>query len=240
MTSQKFKIFIDFDGTITKEDVGESIFRSFGDKVKVEKIITDLLSNTISAKQSWIELCNSVGVIDLNLLNDFIFKMEVDPWFQTLVEFCENNNIPIIVLSDGFDYYIDIILKREKLNGLKYFSNHLIISPQNRLIPEFPYYDPNSRCSANSKRNHIINNSSDEEFTIYIGDGNSDKDPVLFCDIIFAKKSLLNHCEKERISFSPYNSFYDVIEKLSVILKKKNLKKRHQAGLKRREAYLSE
>ena len=87
MTSQKFKIFIDFDGTITKEDVGESIFRSFGDKVKVEKIITDLLSNTISAKQSWIELCNSVGVIDLNLLNDFIFKMEVDPWFRTLVEF---------------------------------------------------------------------------------------------------------------------------------------------------------
>jgi len=240
MTNRKFKIFIDFDGTITREDVGESIFRNFGDRIKVEKIIDDLLSNKISAKQSWVELCDSIGTIDINLLNGFINTMEIDPWFKTLIEFCENSNIPVIVLSDGFDYYIDLILKREKLEGLKYYSNHLTISPQNRLIPVFPYYDPNSRFSANCKRNHIINNSSDEEFTIYIGDGNSDKDPALFCDIIFAKKSLLNYCEKERISFSPYKSFYDVIEKLSVIINKKNLKKRHQAGLKRREVYISE
>jgi 2-hydroxy-3-keto-5-methylthiopentenyl-1-phosphate phosphatase len=240
MTPQKFKIFIDFDGTITKEDVAESIFRSFGDKIKVEKIIDDLLSDKISAKQSWVELCNSIDKIDANLLNDFIYKMEVDPEFHNMVKFCEGRNIQIVVLSDGFDYYIDMILKREKLNGLTYFSNHLTISPQNKLIPEFPFDDPHCRYSANCKRNHIINNSSDEDFTIYIGDGNSDKDTALYCDIIFAKKSLLNYCEKERVSFSPYKTFGDVIEKLTVILKKKNLKKRHQAALKRREAYISE
>ena len=240
MKSQQIKIFIDFDGTITKEDVGESIFRNFGDKLKIDKIIDDLLNDRISAKQSWIDLCNSINKVDLILLNDFIYKMEIDSGFHNMVRFCEDRNIQIIVLSDGFDYYIDIILNREKLNGLKYFSNHLIISPQNELIPQFPHYDPLCKYSANCKRNHIINNSRDEDFTIYIGDGNSDKDTAQYCDLIFAKKSLLKYCEKERVSFSPYKTFDDVVDKLSVFLAKKNLRKRHQAGLKRREAYISE
>ena len=240
MIPQKIIIFIDFDGTITKEDVGESIFRNFGDKFIVDKIIDDLLNDRISAMQSWIELCKSIDKVDVILLNDFIYRMEVDPGFHNMVRFCDDHKIQIIVLSDGFDYYIDMIFNREKLNGLKYFSNHLTISPQNKLIPEFPYYDPLCKYSANCKRNHIINNSRDEDFTIYIGDGNSDKDTALYCDLIFAKKSLLKYCEKERVSFSPYKTFDDIINKLSVFLARKNLKKRHQAGLKRREAYISE
>jgi 2,3-diketo-5-methylthio-1-phosphopentane phosphatase len=240
MIPQKIIIFIDFDGTITKEDVGESIFRNFGDKFIVDKIIYDLLSDRISAMQSWIELCKSIDKVDVILLNDFIYRMEVDPGFHNMVRFCDDHKIQIIVLSDGFDYYIDMIFNREKLNGLKYFSNHLTISPQNELIPEFPYYDPLYKYSANCKRNHIINNSRDEDFTIYIGDGNSDKDTALYCDLIFAKKSLLKYCEKERVSFSPYKTFDDIINKLSVFLARKKLKKRHQAGLKRREAYISE
>jgi len=240
MTSPIIKIFIDFDGTITKEDVGEAIFRNFGDRTKVEKIIDELLCNRISAKQSWIELCNSIDKVDIKLLNDFICGMEIDFGFHNMVKFCEDRNIQIMILSDGFDYYIDMILKREKLTGLKYFSNHLNISLQNKLIPEFPYDDPFCRYSANCKRNHIINNSSDEDFTIYIGDGNSDKDTSLFCDIIFAKKSLLRYCEKERVSFFPYKTMDDVIDKLSVLLTRKKLKKRHQAELKRREVYNAE
>lgn len=240
MTNQRIKIFIDFDGTITKEDVGESIFHSFGDKIKVEKIIDDLLCNRISAKQSWIELCNSINEVDIDLLNDLIYKIEIDPGFHNMVKFCEVHNIQIIILSDGFDYYIDRILKKEKIDHLKYFANHLFISPKNKLNPEFPYEDPNCINSANCKKNHIINNSSDEDFTIYVGDGNSDKDTALYCDLIFAKKSLLKYCEKERVSFSPYKTFDDVIDKISSILKKRNLRKRHQAGLKRREAYISE
>ncbi|MDR3609759.1 MAG: MtnX-like HAD-IB family phosphatase [Ignavibacteriaceae bacterium] len=240
MIDQKIKLFIDFDGTITREDVGESIFRNFGDRSKVDKIIEDLLSDRISAKQSWIDLCASVDKVDVNTLNEFIYKMEVDPGMYKLIQFCRDHDIQIIVLSDGFDYYIDMIFERENLTGLKYFSNHLEISSQNKLVPEFPFEDPNSRNTANCKKNHIITNSSDEDITMYIGDGNSDKDPALYCDFIFAKRSLLKYCEKERVSYFPYKTFDDVIDILAVLLKKKKLKKRHQAGLKRREAYITE
>ena len=48
-----------------------------------------------------------------------------------------------------------------------------------------------SPTSANCKKNHIINHSSDDDITIYIGDGNSDKDAAQYCDFIFAKNDLL-------------------------------------------------
>jgi 2,3-diketo-5-methylthio-1-phosphopentane phosphatase len=240
MINNVFRIFVDFDGTITQKDVGESIFREFGDKEKINSIIKDLLSDKITAKQSWIEMCKTINHANINSLNTFIDSINVDPGFHNLVHFCESNNIEIFILSDGFDYYIDRILKREKLNHLKYFSNHLRISDRNKLTPVFPFNDLYCRSSANNKRNHIINNSSDEDFTIYVGDGNSDKDPALYCDFIFAKKGLLKFCEKESVSFFPYNTLDDVAVKLDMLLKKKNLKKRNQASLKRREAYLTE
>ena len=43
MIKPRLKVFVDFDGTITLEDVGEAIFRKFGDDEKVNQIIEDLL-----------------------------------------------------------------------------------------------------------------------------------------------------------------------------------------------------
>jgi len=108
------------------------------------------------------------------------------------------------------------------------------------LIPSFPYYDVACSSSANCKRNHIINNSGDDEYTVYIGDGNSDKYTIDFCDFIFAKDDLLKYCERNRISYFPFNNFLDVKNKLEQLQSKKNLKKRHRAELKRKETYKAE
>ena len=235
-----FKIFVDFDGTISKQDVGESIFRQFGIKEKVDDTIVKLLSDQISAKECWELLCRSVEYISKKDLDDFIFTMEIDRSFHSLVEYCKQNRMELLVLSDGFDYYIKKIFAREKLDDLKFFSNKLIVDDSNKLIPQFPYLDAGCTTSANCKRNHIINNSGDDEFTVFIGDGNSDKYTAQFCDFIFAKDDLLKFCEVERITYFPFNNFNDVIAKMEQLRMRKRLKKRHQAELKRREVYMIE
>ena len=234
-----FKVFTDFDGTITKTDVGDAVFRRFGDPIKVEKIIVDLLDAKISAKQSWIELCNSVPDINPEELEEFIETIEIDSSFSEFVDFCSRKNIEHFILSDGFDYYIQRILKRENLGYLKYYSNHLIIE-NHRLIPSFPYLDTNCERSANCKRNHIINHSGDDEFTIFIGDGNSDKDTIQFCDFIFAKDDLMKYCEKERITYFPFNDFKDISDRIEKLMSKKRLKKRHQSEVNRKHVYMAE
>ena len=144
------------------------------------------------------------------------------------------------MLSDGFDYYIDRLFDKAGLAGIKYYSNKLFLDLKGKLSAEYPHYDADSPTSANCKKNHIINHSSDDDYTIYIGDGNSDKEAAQFCDFIFAKNGLLKFCSKERISFYPFKDFNDVKNKLKELIAKKNLRKRHQALLKRKAAYTAE
>ena len=237
---RNLKVFVDFDGTITLEDVGEEIFRKFGCTEKTDKIIEDLLSDKISSRQCWDELCNSVEYANRKELEDFIDSLDVDPTFVSFVKFCGANEIELIVLSDGFDFYINRLFSKEDLVGLKYYSNKLNVNEDGKLSAEYPHYDSDSPTSANCKKNHIINHSSDDDFTIYIGDGNSDKDAAQYCDFIFAKNDLLKYCSVERISFYPFKDFIDVQNKIFELMNKKNLRKRHQAQLKRKAAYLAE
>ena len=240
MMKRTIKVFVDFDGTITLEDVGEAIFKKFGETEKVKRIIEDLLSDKISSRQCWDELCDSVDNINKVELDEFIDLLDVDPTFIRFVKFCSKNKIDMVVLSDGFDYYIDRLFNKAGLAGLKYYSNKLFVDETGMLKAEYPYFDVDSPTSANCKKNHIINHSSDDEYTVYIGDGNSDKDAAQYCDFIFAKDGLARFCSMERISFYPFRDFNEVQNKLTELMLKKNLRKRHQAQLKRKLAYMAE
>jgi len=240
MDLSTFKIFVDFDGTITRQDVGDALFRKFGDPVETDRIVANLLNGKITARKCWELLFATVNKINKLELDSFVDKMEVDQTFHQFHTYCLENKIEMFVLSDGFDYYINRIFKKENLNHVKIFANNLIINANNELIPSFPYFDLDCQTSANCKRNHILNNSGDDDYTVYIGDGNSDKYSTQFCDFIFAKNDLLKHCEKERITYFPFCNFNDVITRLEALKLKKRLRKRHQAELKRREVYLQE
>lgn len=240
MTDKRFKIFLDFDGTITKNDVGEEIFKKFLDENIVKKIVDDLLADRISSRECWEKLCELSLIKDKKEFDDFILTQEIEPTLHRFVEYCEENSFQLYVLSDGFDYYIDKILKRENISHLKVFSNKLILTDDGKLIPSFPFYNADCRSSSNCKRNHILENSSEDDYTVFIGDGNSDNDAIQYVDFIFAKDDLLKFCEVQRITYFPFRNFDDVIMRLNELLSKKRLKKRHQAELKRREAFMIE
>ncbi len=233
-----FKIFVDFDGTITKRDVGEAMFLKFGDPQKAQEIIERWMNDEISSTQSWRGLCETVKDFDPEIFDEFLATIEIDDHFKDFVNYCGTNNFEIKILSDGLDYYINKILKRENLDHIKAYTNKLEFGDQGELIPNFPHTDEECSKCANCKRNHIIENSSDTDFTFYIGDGYSDACPVQYCDFIFAKDSLLKYCEINRISYFPFNNFRDVMLRIEELKNKKRLKKRHQAELKRREVYL--
>ncbi len=233
-----FKIFVDFDGTITTKDVGEEIFLRFGNPEKAKEIVQDWIDDKINSLDTWEQLCGTVKNLDMDEFDTFVDSMSIEPTFNSFMEYCSSNNFRMLVLSDGFDYYIEKILSKEDLNDLTVYSNKLMFNDRNELMPSFPFTDEECKACANCKRNHIINNSGDEEFSVYVGDGYSDKCPAQYCDFIFAKNSLLKYCEINRISYFPFDDFKDVIKKIDELKSKKRLKKRHQAVLKRREVYM--
>lgn len=237
MNKNNIKIFIDFDGTITTKDVGEEFFLKFGDPEEANSIIKRWLDGELTSTEMWKELCVTIKNFDMSEYEAFLETIELDEAFHKFIEFCKDHDIEYAIVSDGFDFYIDRILERENLSHIKRFTNKLKLDEKGNLIPTFPHTDEECSKCANCKRNRVIANSGDEEFTLYIGDGWSDTCPVQHCDYILAKGSLLKFCEKNRISYFPYNNFHNVIRRLNELGKKRRLKKRHQAVLKRKEVY---
>jgi len=238
LNNNSFKIFVDFDGTISTTDVGESMFQYFGDKEKSIEFVNNWVEQKINSSQLWKLLCSTVTNFNEIKFDEFLDKISIDPAFPSFVHMCKSEGFELRILSDGFDYYINNILRRENITGLEVYSNKLIIDKNNNITPEFPYTDEECKRCANCKRNHILNFSSEEDFTIYIGDGYTDTCPAQHCDFIFAKDSLLKHCEINRITYFPYKDFNDVIKKINELKNKKRLHKRHQAELKRREVFI--
>ena len=47
LLNRNYKVFVDFDGTITKQDVGEQMFLKFGDAEEAQNIIEKWFKNEI-------------------------------------------------------------------------------------------------------------------------------------------------------------------------------------------------
>lgn len=237
MIDRIFKIFIDFDGTITKKDVGEHMFLEFGDPVAAKDIIKLWEEGKITSVDTWTLLCKTVIGFDGAKFNSFLDTIEIDDYFAAFVDYCRINNFEISILSDGLDYYINYILSRKGIDSVKVFSNILTINKNNELIPSFPYMDEDCRLCANCKRNHILDSTGDDEYSFYIGDGLSDTCPAQYSDFVFAKGSLLKYCEKNSINFFPFQNFADVQMKIEEFRNKKRIKRKLQPELKRKEIF---
>jgi 2,3-diketo-5-methylthio-1-phosphopentane phosphatase len=242
------KVFIDFDGTITRLDVGDTMFESFGGK-RCLGFIQDYREGKLSALECFQKECLSCGEVDKKELDAFIDKQEIDPSFSKFLNFCNDQGLSYHIVSDGMDYYIQRILERNGLSDVPYFTNHLDLKPLDgtpRVLfkPSFPFTDEVCDRCAFCKRNHILTLCGDDDIIIYIGEGYSDRCPARYADIVFAKDDLLKYCQQENISYFEYRTFADIIERMTIILKqqqsKKNsfLRKRRQAQLAAREAFL--
>ncbi len=237
MNNIKFKIFVDFDGTITKRDVGEEIFLKFGDSKKAYEIIHRWIDGEITSSEVWVLLCKTIANLNFSEFDEFIDTFELDDYFDEFVDYCHQNDFEITILSDGLDYYINRIMERAGYKDLLIYSNKVELK-NGTLTPLFPFGDEECKLCANCKRNHVISHSADDDISIYIGDGFSDTCPAQFCDYIFAKKSLLKYLEKNRVSYSPFSTLKDVIRGIEKLKDKKRIKKSHQAELKRKAVYI--
>ena len=123
MFDKSFKIFVDFDGTISQKDVGEAMFLRFGDSEKALEIANDWMSYKINATDAWTATCKTIKKLDHDEFDKFLIDIQIDPGFVKFVDWCKKSQSELKILSDGFDYYIDKFLKREGLSHVEVRTN---------------------------------------------------------------------------------------------------------------------
>ena len=242
------KIFIDFDGTITRQDVGDAMFEEFGGRKSLEAV-SEYRAGTLSAVECFRRECEACGELDKEALDAFLDRQEIDPSFIEFVTFARSRGIECFIVSDGMDYYISRILQRHGAGDVQFFANSLSLVPVDgssrvRLSPSFPFRDEVCDRCACCKRNHMLTLSGDDDVIVYIGEGYSDRCPVRYADAVFAKDDLLKYCQQENISFFEYASFADVTVRLESLLSNRSGDgrsipgKRRRAELARRQLYI--
>ncbi len=233
-------MFCDFDGTVAQKDVGRELFSHFTGG-RAAEIAHQYRDGLITAQECLLSKAAMVSGITPAQFGTFVDQFTIDEYFVEFRDFCLSNNIPLTILSDGLDFYVERILNRNGLGGSTSFANQLEfrnIDGVTRMEVSFRYTDSECHFCGNCKRNHMLNFSSDEDIIVYVGDGISDRCPVRHADIVFAKADLISFCQEENISYFEYLDFRDVERRLELLLSKKRIKKRREAGMARRDVFM--
>ena len=236
-------LFIDFDGTITTEDVGDGFFEHFGGPVCREHVAA-YRAEEISAVECFRRETAAMRPFTEEEANAFLRTKRLTAGVPEFIRFCRERGIELHILSDGLDYYIRRILGNEGLGDLSVHANRFVLL-EGEEGKRTGFFDAPGRAEecdrcANCKRNHLLRLAGEEHCIIYVGEGYSDRCAAQYADIVFAKDDLQRFCQAENISYHVYDDFHDIRVRLDGLLSRKRLRKRRRAELKRREAFTSE
>ncbi|WP_027364897.1 MtnX-like HAD-IB family phosphatase [Desulfotruncus alcoholivorax] len=206
----KRTFFVDFDGTITKRDTSEAMVAAFAGEGWQQ--INELWEKREISTEECANRTFKLFRATLDDLRNLLDTIEIDEGFGSFVNYCKKNSHPVYILSDGYDFCIEYILKKYGFK-LPYFANKLVYEKEFRI--SCTYYNQECGLCGTCKRSLMERLTVPGSQTVYVGDGISDTCPAGYSNLVFAKGKLLEYCLAEGIPALPIASFVDVLEKLS-------------------------
>lgn len=199
-------VFFDFDNTITFFDILDDIIERFSinrDWVRFEE---DWSNGKIGSKECLEGQLKSVKVTK-RTLSEYLLTIELDPFFDKLLNLLKKSGIDFVIVSDSFSFLIKEILRHNGMKGIKIYANEIKFHGD-ELIPSFPYFSKDCARCAHCKKKHILEHK--DKKTIYVGDGLSDVCPAQESDVVFAKGNLLDHLRKTQTPCVAFKNLGDV------------------------------
>lgn len=207
---KRLRVFCDFDGTTAVNDVGDLFFQTFAGKDRWQETVDRYIRGEITSKEYLEEIC-AASHFDPGQFEELLKEQTVDPHFPEFVRYCRQRGYPVTVLSDGLDIYIRRVLEKSGLDDVEFYSNKAVLLDGGVIVPELPYHGIECNECANCKGYHIRRLREDGDFTVFVGDGISDRHGVQAADYIFAKGPLQDWCRENGYDFEPYTTFADVL-----------------------------
>lgn len=203
----------DFDGTISPRDIGAAFAERFspaGASARVPEL-GEWLEGRIGHRTLTRAQCAHVRAREDEALA-FTRGFRLDPRFAPFVREALGRGDAVMVVSEGFDFYLRDHLVREGLGDLPWAANHLVFREDGGVSPEFPFADPTCDDCGNCKAQHVRRYRSYGYFTVLVGDGASDRHGALAADAVLARGHLREWCVEQGVAHEAVNDFGDVAE----------------------------
>jgi 2-hydroxy-3-keto-5-methylthiopentenyl-1-phosphate phosphatase len=220
--SVKPVVFLDFDGTITRRDATDAILEAYADPQWL-RIEEEWKTGRLSSRAC---LTAQMALVTATQeeIDSLLDAIEIDSGFVALLHTCSAHGVPVHIVSDGFDYCIQRILSRPSLRLAPYLEGVQIVSSHlepdgRRWIVGFRSFGQSCvhGCATCKPATMELLNTNGGP-VIFVGDGLSDRYAVAHADLVFAKDTLAAYCDRQAISYTPYNNLATIAWRLDRLL----------------------
>jgi len=210
MTHAQAVVFLDFDGTITLRDATDAILDAFADRRWLE-VEEAWVAGRIGSRECLAAQIDFVTATR-EQLDGVLDGLDVDPGLARLLDVCATRQLPVHIISDGFDYCIKRILGRpdQRFHSLL-TGSHIVSSTLRpngaRWQAAFPH--PVETCAhgcATCKPAAMAALNPTNALTVFVGDGFSDRHAAACADVVFAKDKLATFCESASIPYIRFDT----------------------------------
>ena len=200
----------DFDGTISPTDIGAAFARAFspGGAAEHDGLLGPWVSGELGHRELTELQCRLISATAGEALA-FTRGFALDPHFAPFVRETRARGDQVMVLSEGFDFYLADQLERAGLKDVSFAANRLRFEP-GRVVPEFPWSAGGCGRCGNCKAPHVRHWRERGCETVLVGDGFSDRCGAREADRVIARGDLLEWCAREGITTRAFNDFAEV------------------------------
>ncbi len=207
----RLHLFSDFDGTITDQDTLIFLASRLGGGMQMVDAIGRLigerkltLAEGIAAEMRSIRAPYEEAATLLRA------EVRIDPGFPAFYAWCVERQAPLTILSAGFRQNIELFLPPDAYPHLVVLANEL--RPNEKIGWQCVFRDKTEW--GHDKAAALKSARKRGEYTVFVGDGLSDRAAAEAADEVFAKHSLAVHCRERGIACREYETFHDVLEEL--------------------------
>jgi 2,3-diketo-5-methylthio-1-phosphopentane phosphatase len=200
-------LVVDFDGTVTEQDLLDEIAQTFGDGDVYREVDEGLDRGRLSLREVIRREFEPVRAPLDEVVEYALENTRVRPGFRELVERARAEGWRFVIVSSGFHELIEPILEREGVD-VELRANRVDPRPEGWQV-HWSYGEDCGTCGESCKRATVDALANGGE-VVYVGDGYSDRCAAEDADRVFARRGLARWLEERGIPFEPFEDFHDV------------------------------
>ncbi len=206
-----YAFLCDFDGTVSPVDIGAAFARAFsaGGAAEQEGLLGPWSRGEMGHRELTEAQCGLIAAGPAEALA-FTRRFRLDPDFAAFVGERRSRGDEVMVVSEGFDFYVADQLARAGVPDVPFAANHLRFE-SGRAVPEFPWSAEGCGRCGNCKGQHVRRWKGRGYVTVLLGDGLSDRCGAREADRVLARGDLREWCAREGIAAQAFRDFADAI-----------------------------
>jgi 2-hydroxy-3-keto-5-methylthiopentenyl-1-phosphate phosphatase len=205
-------IVVDFDGTVTEEDLLDEIASRFGDPAVYQEVEDGLDEGRMPLREVITREFEPVTKPLDEIVRWELETVRVRSGFRELVQLAEERGWRMIIVSSGFHELIEPILEREGVE-VELHANRVDPRPEGWRVL-WQYDESCDSCGESCKRS-IVKEFGGEGEIVYVGDGYSDRCAAEASHRVFATKGLARYLDEQGVPYERFDDFHDVARGLA-------------------------